>query len=526
MLNNCRRARGAEYRHGHRHGCLKGTRGTVLDEVESWTKDFNSSPIFWLNGLAGTGKSTIAQTVSEQVFAEGLLGASFFCSRDFKDRSSLEFLFPTLAFQLAHKYPKFRSILVPLLQLDPDVVYEPLYSQMGKLIVEPLKSADIPTVIVIDALDECADNEPQSAILSVMGRLVGEIPKAKFFITGRPEPRITSGFRLPLLRPLTDVFALHDIQPSLINNDIKLFLRHELSELSSRCGLSGWPSSSDIDLLCWRAAGLFVYAVATIKFLDGRLCLPDKQLKMIVNFPNSTDYEGRAQLQPNKTLDSLYIWILQESFKIDDPVIYSKAQSIIGTIALVVNPLPPSGVAELVGLETREVLLYLTSVQSLLVLSEDPTLPVKPFHKSFPDFITNPERCLDKRFYISPRNLHLELALNCLRVMDSGLNQNLLSLPDYALNSEVEDLSTRIKDHISSALQYACQSWHNHLTEIRGDVIDVISCLHIFLAEKFLAWLEVVSVLGATREAVVALGKLISWLQEVYFNHTCSTTQY
>ena len=121
------------------------------------------------------------------------------------------------------------------------------------------------------------------------------------------------------------------------------------------------------------------------------------------------------------------------------------------------------------------------------------------------------------RFYISPETLHLELAANCLRVMNDGLERNLLSLPDYALNSEVEDLQLRIKDGVSIALQYTCQSWHNHLTAARGDVIDTVSRLRFFLEEKFLAWLEVVSALGATRRAVVALEKLMSWLQEVCF---------
>ena len=234
VLNNFRGAHGAGYQHGDRKGCLRGTRETVLDEIELWAQDFKKSPVFWLNGLAGTGKSTIAQTVSERALTDGLLGASFFCSRDFKDRSDLHLIFSTLAFQLAHKYPKFRSALVPLLQSNPDVVHESLYSQMGKLIVEPLRLADVSTVIVIDALDECTDDKPQSAILSVMGRLVKEIPKAKFFITGRPELRIKTGFRLPLLVNATKIFVLHDFHPSLINNDIQLFLKHELSELAQR----------------------------------------------------------------------------------------------------------------------------------------------------------------------------------------------------------------------------------------------------------------------------------------------------
>ena len=525
VLNGCRRARAAEYRHGNHRGCLKGTRGTVLEEIESWVREFTKSPVFWLNGVAGTGKTTIAQTISERVLADGLLGASFFCSRDFEDRSNLGFIFPTLAFQLAHKHPEFRSLLVPLLQSDPDVVYESLYSQMGKLIVEPLRSAGISTVIVIDALDECTDDEPQSAILSVIGRLVREIPRVKFFITGRPEPRIKSGFRLALLKPLTEIFILHDVQPSLINNDIKLFLKHELSELARRRDLEGWPNDSHIDLLCQRAAGLFIYAVATIKFLDGRFNLPDRQLETIIDFPDSTNHEGRTQFRPNKTLDSLYARILQGAFGVDNPAVHPRARSIVGTIALVVNPLPPSGIAELVGLETREVLLYLTSIQSLLVLDEDPSQPVKPFHKSFPDFITNPERCVDKRFHISPETVCHELALNCLRVMNGVLGQNLLSLPEYSLNSEVEDLQTRVGSCVSPALRYACQSWHNHLAETRGNIVDIASSLRVFLAEKFLGWLEVLSVLGFARRAVVALEKLIPWIKEVRFGSAHRTTR-
>ena len=517
VLNGCRRAPGAGYQHGNRKGCLRGTRKTVLDEIELWTKDFVKSPVFWLNGIAGTGKSTIAQTVSERAFADGLLGASFFCSHDCEDRSDLHFIFPTLAFQLAHKYPTFRAALVPLLRSNPDVVHESLHSQMERLIVRPLKSADVPTVIVIDALDECKDKEPSSAILSVLGRFVEKIPRVKIFITGRPEPWIKTGFHLPLLTESTNIFILHDVHPSLINSDIRLFLRHELSELAQWCYLDGWPDDRDLDMLCCRAAGLFVYAVATVKFLDSKAQLPQRQLEVIARLPESTDYEGKTCFRPNTTLDSLYMSILETAFGEEGSEVCSRVRSTIGTIVLLVNPLPPSGIAELIGLDLQEVMLILTLAHSLLALDEDFSQPVRPFHKSFLDFITDSSRCTDTRFHISPPHLHTELIMNCLRVMNDGLEQNFLSLPDYALNSEVEDLQIRIDGHISVALRYACQSWHNHLTKTTGDVVNIIPYLHIFLQEKFLAWLEVVSVLGATRGAVVALKQLISWLQEVCF---------
>ena len=517
VLNSCRRARGAGYQHGNRRGCLRGTRESVLNEIELWTKDFNKSPIFWLNGLAGTGKSTIAQTVAERVFADGLLGASFFCSRDFEDRSDLHFIFPTLAFQLAHKYPNFRDRLVSLLQSNPDVVDESMYSQMERLIVEPLRLADLSTVIVIDALDECRDEEPSSAILSVLGRFVEQIPRVKFFITGRPEPRIKTGFRLPLLVDSTNVFVLHDVHPSLINNDIRLFLKHELSELARRRRLDGWPSDEDLDILCRRASGLFIYAVASVKFLDNKVQLPKRRLEVITGHPECTDHEGKTRFNSKTTLDSLYTSIIEAAFGEEDPEVYPKVRSTIGAIVLLVNPLPPLAIAELIGLDPEEVILFLTLVQSLLVFDEDSNQPVKPFHKSFPDFITDPLRCTDMRFYISPGHLHLELVTNCLKVMNDGLEQNLLSLPDYTMNSDVEDLEERINNRISIALRYACKSWHNHLAKPGEDVTDVIPHLRIFLEENFLAWLEVVSVLGTTRGAVTALERLVTWLREVCF---------
>lgn len=166
-----------------------------------------------LNELAGTGKSTIAQSIAERLFAEGVLRASFFCSRDFDDRSSLHFIFPTPAFQLARKYPDFRSHFVSLLRSDPDIVHESLCSQMEKYIVEPLRKTEVLVAIVIDTLDECKDDEPSSAILSVLDPSVEEIPKIKFLITGRLEQRIKAGFRLPLLMRSTLVFVLHDVPP-------------------------------------------------------------------------------------------------------------------------------------------------------------------------------------------------------------------------------------------------------------------------------------------------------------------------
>jgi len=463
-----------------------------------------------LSGLAGTGKTTIAKTIAERLFADGLLGASFFCSRDFKDRRNLHFIFPTLATQLARKYTEFRSILVPLIQRDPGIAYESLYNQMNKLIVRPLKESRISTAIVIDALDECEDEEPASAILFVLGQLVSKIPRVKFFLTGRPEPRISEGFRLPLLAKMTDVFTLHNVEPDQVDSDIRLFFKNGFSELAGRRrGLDNWPTEEQLDRLCGRAAGLFIYAAATVKFIDNNKWDPRKQLNTTLQSQKIGNPEG-------KTLDSLYTSILREAFGDDGPEYDAKTRSVLGAVVLATNPLSPSAIATLLRFDTEDVPPLLSSVNSLLILREDINHPVRPFHKSFPDFITDPDRCTNQRFHISPPEHHLQLLIGCLDLMNRTLEKDMCKLPDSVANSDVNDLKERTERYIDPALQYACLSWHMHLVDaaaIPANTPSITPILHQFLEKKFLFWLEVLSVLGAARNAVDALQVIVDWLE-------------
>ena len=278
LLKGIHHTGGARFLARGRNGCLKGTRRDVLLQIEQRLTDKRDQRIFWLNGLAGTEKSTIAQTFAEMSSADGKLGASFFCSRDYEDRSN-----PTLAFQLAHRYPQFRKQLLSVLEANHNVERESLSSQLEKIIVSPFKETKGSTPIVIDALDECKDQEPASALLSVLSRFVHEIPGVKFFITGRPEPPIREGFRLKPLVPITDVLKLHDVKRSSVDEDIKLYLRIHLTnirETRSDCEFpEEWPSSDDIDILCKEAGGFFIYASTVVKFIASKHHHPMKRLK-------------------------------------------------------------------------------------------------------------------------------------------------------------------------------------------------------------------------------------------------------
>jgi len=502
-------ATGAGYQYPQSKGCLKGTYQTILNDIELWATDPAKPPIYWLSGLAGTGKSTIARTITARLFADGRLGAAFFCSKDFKDQRNLQLVFPTLAFQLAHKYKKFRSILIPLIQSNPGIVYESLYGQMKKLIVQPFKESRISTIIVIDALDECEDNGPASAILSILGQLVAKIPKVKFFLTGHPEPYISGSSHLLLPTTVSDMFILHRIDLDQVGGDIQLFFKISFLELAGHwSGLDNWPTKEQLDFLCQQAGGLFAHASAIVRFIQNAKWSPRKQLDILLQ-------SQRIGSQRGKTLDSPYTLILQVAFSDSRPEHDDKIRSILGAVVLATNPLSPSTIARLLGLDAKYVLSSLSLVNSLLIFQEDVNHPIQPFHRSFSDFITSPTQCTNQKFHISPPDHHLELLVGCLDLMNWTLKKNMCKLPDSVTNLDVNNLKERVEKYIDPALQYACMSWHIHLINahtIPACAPTITPTLHQFLGTKFLFWLEVLSVLGAVKNAVDALQATVEWL--------------
>jgi len=62
----------------HEDHCLQDTRVELHKQIIDWCDDMDSKCIFWLNGMAGTGKSTISRTIARELAEKKRLAASFF----------------------------------------------------------------------------------------------------------------------------------------------------------------------------------------------------------------------------------------------------------------------------------------------------------------------------------------------------------------------------------------------------------------------------------------------------------------
>ena len=142
--------------------------------------------IFWINGSAGMGKTTLAYTFADYCREHGIPVTSFFCSRDFADRSNPNLIFTSIAHHLTQTFPSFGVQLVEILRLNPHLASASIPFQLEELIINPLQSTRDSfqlCLIVIDALDECKDEGTTSIILSSLSCYVSEISPLKILVT-------------------------------------------------------------------------------------------------------------------------------------------------------------------------------------------------------------------------------------------------------------------------------------------------------------------------------------------------------
>ncbi|KAJ8455028.1 hypothetical protein ONZ51_g12681 [Trametes cubensis] len=503
-------------------GCYENTRVEVLSSLCSWLRPehppLSDQPILWLYALAGSGKSTIAWTIADRWKRDNLLGASFFCARD-GQRSNVNCVFRTIAYQLALRFPEFQEQLTKILKTDPD-----LQCIEVRQATPPFPAC---VAVVIDALDECTDNNAVSTILKSLALYIDQLAPLKFLITSRPEENIARGFLLQSLDENTHRLALNKIPEELTKRDITVFLRSRLAAIGKDFDLgASWPAPQRLENLVGLSELLFIFAALAARYIEDQAEMdPEGRLTSLLSTGNAVATKGGSTTSPFPILDALYIQVLDAAARKLGAILKSQLKLVLGTIVLAEQRLSPTTLDVLLGLSSGTVRRVLLVLSAILIIPDrkDDTTPIGIIHLSFPNFLVDPTRCTDQSFLVRPRIQHSHIASRCLATM-KALKYNILGLEivsehDRVLNSEITDLPARLSRNIPAALEYACRYWTRHLCE--AEVCeDLLTALEEFCTCHILHWLEALSLLGCVDSAVEDLQLVQTCLKASIFERS------
>ena len=498
--------------------CMKGTRRAILEDINNWLDKDATPNILWLCGPAGTGKSTIASTLTSQLTMQGRLASSFFFERNDARLSDPAAVWRTVASDLARFDSDLRASLVEVLRktrVDPGNADIELHFK--RMIEEPLtenfkKLSERHPVVVLDALDECGLSASQAAQRTIfLDTLTGwcRLPSGlKLIVTGRDELVPKSFHDGHLFRRIVLPHAEDISSDPEVSNDIRLFLMTRLTDIQTRFpSLSpAWPGNAIIEQLTTHAAGLFIWASTLVKFIEDEESIPSAKLDLIL---------GGKFREGARNMDALYSQILANSFgRSKDTLRIFRA--VVGAIVLAKTPIHRGDLAYFLSRREDEtqidlVLNKLASVISVGKLDKR----LKICHLSFSEYLCDRRRCLDG-FEIDRSAQSGQLVLACLRLMKDGLRFNICSLKTSHLrNDDVVDLADRIQRSIPSHLSYACRFWAHHLRDTdkkEHDHDGLLNAIHNFLYTRLLYWLEVMSLIQEIPMAIAALLAAAQWI--------------
>ncbi|KAJ2913190.1 hypothetical protein MD484_g7230, partial [Candolleomyces efflorescens] len=452
LLNTLGMPSGAEYNHDDRPCCLDGTRFDLLAELLAWATSPEDKTVFWIGGGFGTGKTTVAETFCRILANKGLLGGSFFCTAKSPERRDVRSIFPFLARCLTRYHKGYRNALLEHLDLldEDDIRGMNLEAQFEALFVAPVKNLSAEEqqtlstlTFVVDALDECADNEAMEHFLEIiLDNLGSHKCPFKFCVTGRPEPHIQARLTESGLVP---TIQLDEIDDGLVEDDIYLYLCIMLGRIKGlKASYPSWPPP-EIRTLASRTGRLFIWASTFIRYVKGSHADPKSRLIKVLENEAAENDDFR------KKLHSMYALIFSEAFAAldDDEQDLSRSKLHDTSVAQIRN-----------AFENLHSVVKVLS--PLLADSDDDVITVH--HYSVTEYLTTGS--LGSKWGCSVLAGHLHLAQSCALVFQNHLHFGVSGIRNSDKN--LNELPRSI-EAIPSYLFYASFYWPQHWVAVFTD---------------------------------------------------------
>lgn len=348
----------------------------------------------------GAGKSTIARSVAHWAADKGILGGSFFCSRNDSQQKDAGLVVPTIAFHLSELDIAFRQELVSVVRHWDGIDKETPSQQLERLVIKPLLTINRrsdPLLLIVDALDERTDAIASREL--ILGFLSlphdrHDFRGLKILTTSRPEIPEREAFQSVPSARWKDII-LHRIDGHVVDADIQMYLHAKLLTSVPSPPISGesatrnsWPPEHLVDQLVEKSAGLFIFATNVCRFIES----PGDRAEQLTQIASVSESHNEGEYG----LDHLYRRTISAAIKDLPDSKVNNLRTVLGTIILLQQPMIQPNICLLLGTARNHVEGMLSRFHSVLVIPSNGHDFVHLFHSSFRGFIPSNTGCSNK----------------------------------------------------------------------------------------------------------------------------------
>lgn len=481
-------------------GLLKDSYCWILDneEFQQWQQDDHSNCLLWIRGDPGKGKTMLLCGIIEELTRSlGDVISCFFCQATDARINNATAVLRGLIYGLVEKQPSLLSHVQIQYNKAGKALFEDVnaWNALSGIFTDILKDPTLKksTYFIIDALDECTTD--LTSLLEMITQISSTYPQAKWIVSSRNWPDIEE--RLDTTQ--TTQISL-ELNEASVSKAVSKFIQHKAHNIAKVKKYTDETRDTICRYLSSNSQGTFLWVALVCQDLDRT---PHwRALKKLEMFPPG--------------LNALYGRMIDQVRSSEDAEL---CQRVLAVMSIVYRPITFDEVAFLVELpddlsRDYEALLTIIAVCGSFLTQRDDTIIF--VHQSAKEFLQTQNN-------IFPNGIELEhhrIFSRSLQVRFKTLQRDIFQIkfPGFPIEAVTPPSPNPL-----AAAKYACVYWVDHLQGSEKNQsndlklsLDENGLIDKFLQQKYLYWLEALSILRSVSHGIQAIQKLKILIQ-VYF---------
>jgi hypothetical protein len=468
------------------------------DTFQQWQQDQHSR-LLWVKGDPGKGKTMLLCGIIDNELkrsTNGLL-SFFFCQGTDSRLNSATAVLRGLIFVLVRQQPRLMSHL----RIKYDQKGSSLFTDanswvaLSEIFTRMVQDEDLKAgCLFVDALDECTTDLPM--LMNLIVRTMAPPSRVKWLVSSRNEGHIEQGLKSVGNEAKLSLELKQNAEQ--VARAVDSYIDHKLSCLESleEDGLREQVR----DELRRKANGTFLWVALVIQELENAESWD--ALMVVEEAPAGLHQLYDRMLEQIKRLSRRYP---------------ETCRSLLCTAAIAYRPLYLAEIYSLCRLPGRAAVLEETTRKIIAMCGSFLTIrdqQVYLIHQSAKDYLSNK---MQAAALPSQNEMHYRLFAQSLELMSSTLQRNMYNLDD--LGCSIDEVRIPDLDPMVTA-RYSCVYWVDHLYDSEpkswadsvGD-LKFGGAVDKFMRNKYLYWLESLSLCRSMGKGVVSMAKLRSLVQ-------------